>query len=459
MSRGKCLKLVSIFLVILLVALCMFSGCSTGKQTVSSDQSGTQAVQSGQETKSTAKEGQSNDNRSVVMLVQQEEFNSLDKVAQRFEAKTGIKVDFQVLPGGGQFYDIMRAKANTGELPDLLCYAGDVVSIRGLNPDYNLLDLTNEPYIEKFAPIVNECIEYGNLTGGDGKIYGIPYTNNGGLVLYYNKKIFSDLKLSVPNTYDDFLNVCEVIKKAGIDPLCEAGQAGWPMMWYFYIASANSWDKGTDTMDKLNKNEIQWADVPEVVQIFKDQLVLRDKGYYNKDMMSMTFDMQREYFANGKAAMMIHNSYNFMLLKEAFPDIVKDLAMAPMPYKNDNIIPNVGVGGAIVASRYSKNVDLEKQFLEFFTSDENLTAYYTEMGLPSLYNVKVSLGPEYDDTLIDALNNHSTLAAFNKIQASIGTLHTYEQDLFLNVKTPEQVVKVMDEEWQKSGKASKLPGF
>jgi hypothetical protein len=56
---------------------------------------------------------------------------------------------------------------------------------------------------------------------------------------------------------------------------------------------------------------------------------------------------------------------------------------------------------------------------------------------------------KFFDVLLDALSNHSVLAGFNKVQASTGTLYTYEQDLFLNVKTPEQVVKVMDEEWQK----------
>lgn len=51
----------------------------------------------------------------------------------------------------------------------------------------------------------------------DGRIYGIPaeIQANG---IWYNKALFDQCGLEIPETYDELLNCCKVLRENGITP-------------------------------------------------------------------------------------------------------------------------------------------------------------------------------------------------------------------------------------------------
>ena len=84
---------------------------------------------------------------------------------------------------------------------------------------------------EEISSLVENPINVG------GETYGLPfYSTSYGIV--YNKVLFKKYGISVPRTYEEFLQVCERLKGEGIAPLAVGGNEhsadmGW--MNYFFL--------------------------------------------------------------------------------------------------------------------------------------------------------------------------------------------------------------------------------
>ena len=50
--------------------------------------------------------------------------------------------------------------------------------------------------------------------------------------MVYNKDLFDEYQVSVPTTWDEFLNVCEVFKEAGIIPQAFGDLEAWAVCHY-----------------------------------------------------------------------------------------------------------------------------------------------------------------------------------------------------------------------------------
>lgn len=74
------------------------------------------------------------------------------------------------------------------------------------------LDLTGSPFLEQFLPNTLLPVTI------DGKVYGVPEVMHSDGLLY-NKRMFRELGLEVPQTWDEFIEVCESLKEEGIIPI------------------------------------------------------------------------------------------------------------------------------------------------------------------------------------------------------------------------------------------------
>jgi multiple sugar transport system substrate-binding protein len=136
----------------------------------------------------------------------------IQKIADDFEAETGIHVDIQVT-GWVDYWTALEAAATGGSLPDTFWMHSNNIYYYANNGQ--LLDLTN--YIE-----ANKDIDLANYPEGlnkiynlDGKQYAIPkdYDTIG---LWYNKTMFDEAKVAYPDdtwTWDDLKAAAEKLTK------------------------------------------------------------------------------------------------------------------------------------------------------------------------------------------------------------------------------------------------------
>ena len=116
----------------------------------------------------------------------------------------------------------LPVEAAAGELPDIfftweagflepLVHSGKVLPIAELPNGAALLD--------RYAPETLEPLRF------DGEVYAAPLGQSLAVV-FYNKDVFDEAGLAVPQTWDEFLTDCETLKARGITPLL-AGSADW----------------------------------------------------------------------------------------------------------------------------------------------------------------------------------------------------------------------------------------
>mgnify|MGYP000805410447 CR=1 FL=1 len=124
--------------------------------------------------------------------------------------------------------------------------------------------------------------------------------------VFYNQDIFDDCGISVPTTWDEFLDCCQKIKDAGYDPIT-VDDAYQQSMYGHYLAMIKDVDwVGELLTDKTGK---LWDD-PAILQMAEDFQELREKGYFAKSVGSNVFPAaQNGEFAMGTAAMYYNGSW------------------------------------------------------------------------------------------------------------------------------------------------------
>lgn len=237
---------------------------------------------------------------------------SLLPLIPEFEALTGIKVDYLILPeneyGAKLTADLSQQR---GEFTVIM--AGAMRNWAYVTPgwmvplDQYLNDpkLTDKSWfkLEDFFPGLIAANRWnGKLaTGtGEGPLWSIPVMSES-YVLAYRKDIFDQYKIKVPRTYEEMAEAARLVKKnAGIDGLVSRGTPNFPTIATGYLSGVKSYTDGkwAELDEKMNA---QFTD-PRVVkfsQMWTD--MLRESGPAN--WANMTWYDGMETFAAGQAGM------------------------------------------------------------------------------------------------------------------------------------------------------------
>ena len=110
----------------------------------------------------------------------------------------------------------------------------------------------------------------------------------GGGILY-NKKIYEDLGLSVPTTWDEFAANNEAIKAAGIAPVgATFGADTWTSQLFVLADYYNVQAAVPDFAEKYTNNKIKYADTPAALAGFQHLQEAFEKGWYQEDFGAAT---------------------------------------------------------------------------------------------------------------------------------------------------------------------------
>lgn len=216
----------------------------------------------------------------------------------------------------------------------------------------------------------------------DGELYAVPAQTTF-CVMFYNKQIFEENGVSVPTTYEEFLDVCETLKNNGVTPLTLAASVAWiPAQLVQQISNGIA---GIDLYDGICEGTRKWND-PEHVEAAKEAQTLVEKGYFQDGMLGMAPEEARSIFMNGNAAMF------FMGIWEVSTFIAEDCPIRdhigtfilPAINSEHNYI-NVGsVDTSFGIAETCKHKDAAVEFLKHFTSESAQEAVlYKEGRLPA----------------------------------------------------------------------------
>ncbi len=373
-----------------------------------------------------------------------------DEIMKGYEEKSGNKVDLQIV--SDNFEQLVLTKIATNDVPDVLFFFSQSSAIKKLNPEKNLVDLTDEPYMSRVNPTVTKYYLNSN-----GKIYGIPTSGMNVSGVLYNKKVFSDLGLNVPQTYDELLDVSAKIKAAGITPFYEAGKDGWPMQVFSFSGFANILDKQNDIMDRINSHQTTFDQIPEFVDILQKQVDIVNKGFVNKNLFSGTYDLSLDELATGKSAMVVNADWALPTLLAKYPDA--PVGMFPQPFEAGSFV-GISDPQAAFVFKDTKNVGPAKDLIAYLAEPDTLKLYYdAAKTMPSWLGVDAPLnaGTAELKPIVDA---GKAAPFFNGLTTvSIGDFAKELQSLYGGDKTPLEVAKALQKNLDTAAKAAGLAGW
>ncbi len=138
-----------------------------------------------------------------------------------------------------------------------------------------------------------------------GRHYGLPihYYNWG---IYYNKKLFAKYDLVEPQTWDQFLALCEKLKTHGVTPLTLGSKDDWPVAgWFDYL---NLRLNGLDFHKSLMNGEVSYFE-PRVREVFEHLGKLVKSDYFLKLHEDKAWKAALPYLYREMSAMVLMGNF------------------------------------------------------------------------------------------------------------------------------------------------------
>ena len=323
-------------------------------------------------------------------------------LAQKFTEQTGIKVDYQIVPSD-QYPNLLQTKLNSGECTDIFCsQAGRFDIVTTLNVAKNAADLTAEPWVATM-----EATAAAEVTA-DGKVYGQPMQDTSAVwAIAYNKKIFSDLGLSIPKSWAEFTAVCDAILATGVTPVYEPVSDGWHHVLWFAEMGAAYEKAEPGLVDALNGNTKKIADSAIMKTAVAQIKEMADKGYWGENYMADVYADQPAKMASGEYAMTVANQG----LPQQIADLntgltADDIGFFVIPLADNQMLNVNPVGPTRFIYSGSANVEAAMQYLAFLAQPENLQ--YMIDNVAKFQNLPFSgLTPKYAGTVKEFYDMYS----------------------------------------------------
>lgn len=291
---------------------------------------------------------------------------AVQTLALKFEEETGIKVDFQISPDS-QWRDLLKIKLDSNEAPDIFCADADPLSLYSrVRPDENCIDLTNQEFVSRMADYVKPSISYKD------KIYAITFPEKKTYVYVYNKKIFADLGLTIPKTYEEFKNVSQKILDSGVTPVFEATQSGWHQVLPLFESGPLYEKADPGLYEALNNNTKNIKDIEKLSTVIDQLNEFAKLGFYGPDYLSNSIEVAEEEFGTGKVAMVLQNPGWAMAEEAKYPDMKDNTGIFVMPFADNQMLGINPASNSYFANSKGKNQEEVLKFFEFLARPENL---------------------------------------------------------------------------------------
>ncbi len=357
-----------------------------------------------------------------------------DKMIQVFEQRNpGIQVEF--VPFKQTEYNTILSSALTGgKGPDIIhlrAYGGlETFSAAGFVAP---LDFDTVPELKTFS---RQMLD-GARGRKDGKLYGVPFASQT-IVVYYNKKIFSQAGVSIPKSWDEFLSVCKTLKDKGVVPIANGAKEGWTLELMAGAVAPNFYG-GTVFYDAVTSGHTSFKD-PTYTNALARMLELRP--YMHPNFMGVDYATMQQLFLNEQAAMFMGGSWEIGFFKAQNKALDFDVFATP-PLRGGQVpwVSSFNDGNYGINAR-TPSLDAALKFIRF-TATREFGQMFTDM----LAQTSAVPGVVITDPIlkhVQEMNRKATpymmLVGF-RWQAPTGStlLQSALQGMMAGQKTPEQV--------------------
>ncbi|MDP9486370.1 MAG: ABC transporter substrate-binding protein [Actinomycetota bacterium] len=385
----------------------------------------------------------------VLLSFGPDDTGTLPKAVEKFNKQSDFKITYREMPSDtGQYFDKLRTQFQAGG-GDIDVIVGDVIWPAQFAANGWISDVTDRfTDADEFLPGPMQSATY------DGKIYGVPWYTDAGL-LYYRQDLLEKAGYSEPpKTWDELQEMANKIQQdEGIKNgyvFQGAEYEGGVCNGLEYIRS-----HGGDVLDPNDPSKVI-IDSPESAAGLATYRSMVESGAAPQAVLQYKEDESHSSFLNGEAVFIRNWPYMYSLAGSTdYPDVKPEqLGVAPLPVDPGNQSSSTLGGWNFLINATSDKQDQAWEFIRFMTSPEQQKFKAVEGSfLPtrqSLYN-----DPEVTDNVPvarlgkEAIIENSTARPVSPFYSDVSLeLAAGFNSALAGDTSPEETVNTLQEEIQ-----------
>lgn len=379
---------------------------------------------------------------------------AFEQLAQKYEALSAVKVEFELYAPSDAYTQKVRAAAQGQTLPDIFGILGEMRDFASFIKAGHIVDVTDEMEKEEqawkkqfFAKAleVNQFSE-GNSFGVKPGIYGVPIDIMT-IQMVYNKDLFKQLGLNPnrpPQTFEEFLNIGKKIRENNLQGLV----SGWAEIWMIDCLANNFAFNlmGEEKVIATVKGDVPYTD-PDWIKVLTLFEEMQDAGILYDGIVTTGNKNAEQLFANGRAVFAFNGSWCVNVYQGMNPDLNYGVILPPEVSQEFPRSIWGGAGSSFMVNARSKNKSEAVKFLKWLTQEEQ-QAFLAET-TKNLPANKKSLGrisrvlAEFADDM--ELTTHPRIWGVSEFPRVIEALDKGIQSIIIGEKTPQEIAEYVQE--------------
>jgi raffinose/stachyose/melibiose transport system substrate-binding protein len=370
--------------------------------------------------------------------------DGVQKIVDEFEAANpNITVDVQPVKYD-DYYTLLKTKMAGGDVVDVFTLNNGANTKLFVDGGY-VEDLTGQPFFENYDPSVVSA------QATDGKNYIVP-VNATPIAMFYNKKIFADLGIEIPRTFDELIAAGKKIKEAGKTPFALGWKDAWTLaMWLARDLPSNTAlvENQPDFFAKLETGAAKFVDNPATRTMIQHANQIFNLG--NKDQLGVDYNGVVDLFAKGDVGMMYMGTWPLADIQKKNPELYETgIGYFPYPFSNDPSLNKLEFNpdASLAIGSNSKNKDAALKFVTFMASKEGGDSWVKNINsLSYVKGASADIAPAVTE-LQPYFDNGEVYDSQLYIKSTIDWTNQFVQNLqkfFFNKATEDEIIAEMDD--------------
>lgn len=333
---------------------------------------------------------------------------------------------------------ILKTRLIREDYPDIIGIGGDMNYSYFVDSDI-LADVSDYEGLKKIKSAYVDILEGLEFVPTEGT-FGVPYVANAAGVLY-NREMFKEHGWEIPETWDEFMTLCEDIKAAGIQPLYFGFKDTWTCLAPWNALAVDL--APADVCKQVNRGETTFTE--EYGEISEKMLEML--AYGQDGPFAYGYNDACTAFANGESAMYTIGSYAVPQIKSVNPDMDIDSFVMPGSDDKDGNILNSGVDLQFCVTKECKNKEAAYEVLDFFLEHDSVQKYLDDQNAVPCLDEEFELAP-----MLDGMKDYITAGKMLDYQD-----HSYPSEMavdaqiqtFLLNQDVDAFLQKFDKDWKR----------
>lgn len=281
----------------------------------------------------------------------------------KFANEKEIEAQIKERPSGNAGENEVATELVTFNGPDILLFSSGGL-FKSLDPQEYFYDLANESYTQEYSDSYRQSVSVGK------QVFGVPLSNGDAIGFLYNKELYQQYNLEVPETLAELTSNLARLHEQEITPLLAPFKDQWLTQYYWYVAE--------------NTNPPNYGEILDQVDFWKEQ------DYFTEDRLTLSLSGGLESFAKGRSGHFLCQSGFIQYLTDS--NQISEDSVGFFDFPNGQG-PMYMLPSSLYINKETEHLDLSREFLAAYFEEKVLQQQTSEEQPGVLKNAKVQAEP------------------------------------------------------------------